>query len=87
MFCSDSYSLGPRIFSCFFLFESTGPFVDCQNSCCQNILALMEERVTRPVTSSGNVSSVNAVRMLRGNTVRNTGKNAKHQTCQDCGGR
>ena len=30
----------------------------------------MEERVTRPVTSSGNVSGVNAVRTLQGTSVK-----------------
>ena len=36
----------------------------------KTILALMEERVTRPVTSSGNVSGVNAVRMLQETSVK-----------------
>ena len=66
MFCIYSYSLGLRIFSCFFNFSLLVPSLTVRTAAAKTILALMEERVT----SSGNVSSVNAVRMLRGNTVK-----------------
>ena len=70
MFCSDSYSLGLRIFSCFLFFSLLVPSLTVRTAAAKTILALMEERVTRPVTSSGNVSGVNAVRMLQGTSVK-----------------
>ena len=70
MFCSDSYSLGLRIFSCFLFFSLLVPSLTVRTAAAKTILALMEERVTRPVTSSGNVSGVNAVRMLQETSVK-----------------
>ena len=70
MFCSDSYSLGLRIFSCFFFFSLLVPSLTVRTAAAKKSLALMEERVTRPVTSSGNVSGVNAVRTLQGTSVK-----------------
>ena len=70
MFCSDSYSLGLRIFSCFLFFSLLVPSLTVRTAAAKKSLALMEERVTRPVTSSGNVSGVNAVRMLQETSVK-----------------
>ena len=70
MFCSDFYSLGLRIFSCFFFFSLLVPSLTVRTAAAKKSLALMEERVTRPVTSSGNVSGVNAVRTLQGTSVK-----------------
>ena len=43
---------------------------DVKMAVARTVLASMEERVTRPVTSWANVSRVNAVRMLQGTSVK-----------------
>lgn len=46
---------------------------DVKMAVARTVLASMEERVTRPVTSSANVSRVNAVRMQQGTSAGETG--------------
>ena len=53
-----------------FFFSLLVPLLTVRTAAAKTILALMEERVTRPVTSSGNVSRVNAVRMLQETSVK-----------------
>ena len=45
-------------------------WLDVKIAVARTVLALMEERVTRPVTSSANISRVNAVRMQQGTSVK-----------------
>ena len=46
------------------------PWLIVRTAAAKTILVLTEELATRPVTSPGNVSPVNAVRMLQGSSVK-----------------
>ena len=84
MFCSDSYSLGLRIFSCFFFFQSTGPFVDCQNSCCEKRPCLNGGTCHETCDILGKRFRCECGPHATGNLCE-TGKNAKHCTHQEQG--
>ena len=53
-----------------FFFSLMYPSLIVRTAAAKTILALTEKLATRPVTSPGNVSSVNAVRMLQGSSVK-----------------
>ena len=53
-----------------FSFSLMYPSLIVRTAAAKTILALTEELATRPVTSLGNVSRVNAVRMLQGSSVK-----------------
>ena len=61
-----------QIFKLFFFFLLRVIFLwfHVKMAVARTALALMEERVTRPVTSSANVSHVNAVCMQQGTSVK-----------------
>ena len=54
----------------FFLLRVIFLWFDVKMAVARTVLALMEERVTRPATSSANVSHVNAVCMQQGTSVK-----------------
>ena len=54
----------------FFLLRVIFLWFDVKMAVARTALALMEERVTRPVTSSANVSHVNAVCIQQGTSVK-----------------
>ena len=53
-----------------FSFSLMYPSLIVRTAAAKTILALTEELATRPATSQGNVSRVNAVRMLQGSSVK-----------------
>ena len=63
-FCWEFYGLVVFFFSLMY------PSLIVRTAAAKTILALTEELATRPVTSPGIVSSVNAVRMLQGSSVK-----------------
>ena len=63
-FCWEFYGLVVFSFSLMY------PSLIVRTAAAKTILALTEELATRPVTSTGKVSRVNAVRMLQGSSVK-----------------